>query len=260
MKKGIFLTIGIFIATLSINAANLKSTENYYKNRSVNFVENGIAFTVFTNGSFNYDTNVFLHRNERRFRQNIIIDRDYLGRIAFINNIPIRYNNRDRVTRIGDVTIRYNRGRIINVGYLDISYNRYGEPIFFGSVRRNNINLNIYSGRICNYNDPFFFRNDFRRSYAEFRRDRNFIYYRNNANKVIRRRLASNLNRQNNAFKKRNNNNNVVRRNTTVVRRNTNINRSNRNTTVIKKRTVVKNNKNKNRNNTKRKPDARRRS
>lgn len=257
MKKGILLSIGIFMATLTISATNLNSIENYYRNRTVNFVENGIAFTVFTNGNFNYNSNIFINRNGRRFRQNILIDRDYFGRIAFINNIPIHYNNRNRVSRIGDVIIRYNRGRVVNVGYLDISYNRYGEPIFFGNVRRNNINLNIYSSRVCNYSDPFFYKSDFRRNYAEFRRDRNFIYYRNNSNKIIRRRVAGTINKQNRAFKKRNNSS-IIKRNTNVVRRNTSANRNNRSTTVVKKRTVIKNNKNQN--NTKRKPDTRRRS
>jgi hypothetical protein len=255
MKKGVLFLIGLFVVTLTSTAANTTSIDFTHRNRTINFVENGIAFTVFTNGNFNYSTDVFNYRNGRRYRQNIIIDRDYRGRINFINNIPIRYNRWDNVTRIGEVIINYNRGRIINVGHLSISYNHFGEPIFFGNVRRNNINLNIYSGRICSYNDPFFYGNDFRRNYRQFRRDRNFVYYKNRSNNIVRRRVANNVRNNNNIVKKQNR---IVRNNTITKNNNRNKNVRKNNTTVTKRRTTVT--RNNNGNNTRRSASTKRRS
>ena len=155
------------------------------------------------------------------------------------------------VTRIGDVIIRYNRGRIVNVGHMNISYNQFGNPIFFGNVR-NNFNINVNLGRIYSYNDIFFNRRDFRRNYTQFRRDRNYIYYRNKANNVVRRSVANNA-RNNNILKNRTNKGNKINRNNTVRK-------NNRNTVVTKRKTVVTRSNNGNRNNTRRSTSTERRS
>ncbi len=251
MKKGILFLIGLFVTTISTTAVNTSTIENFNRNRTINFVENGVAFTVYTNGEFNFDTDVFINRNGRNFRQQVFIDRDFRGRINFINNIPIRYNRWNNVTRIGDVIIRYNRGRIVNVGHMNISYNQFGNPIFFGNVR-NNFNINVNLGRIYSYNDIFFNRRDFRRNYTQFRRDRNYIYYRNKANNVVRRSVANNA-RNNNILKNRTNKGNKINRNNTVRK-------NNRNTVVTKRKTVVTRSNNGNRNNTRRSTSTERRS
>ena len=258
MKKGVLFFIGFFVIAFSTTLTNANTVGNFHRNRTINFVENGVAFSVFTDGNFNYDTDVFMYRNGRRFRQNIIIDRDYRGRINFINNVPIRYNRWNNVTQIGDVFINYNRGRIINVGHLTISYNHFGEPLFFGNVR-NNVNLNIYSGRIWSYNDPFFYGRDFRRNYTQFRSDRNFIYYRNRANNVVRRRVTKNIRNNNNIIRNRKNtirrtDNNINRKNS----RNNILKKNNRNSTVTKRKTVVT--RNNNGNSTRRSTSTKRRS
>lgn len=201
MKRGLYFLVAMFMMVSSVEATNgSKLTNRYWVNNysydnAVNFFERGIEFFVFTNGDFDFDTSF----NNRGVR----IDRDFRGRIRRVGNVFINYDFRGNVTRIGNVFINYRRNRLFRVGNLEVRYDRWGYPIFYGDVRDNyyvdngvRINLNI--GRIFNFNDRFFFRNDFNRNYTRFREDRNFYYYRANKNarvgkndKVIRRRKAA---------------------------------------------------------------------
>lgn len=183
----------------AINGSKLTNrywVNNYSYDNAVNFFERGIEFFVFTNGDFDFDTSF----NNRGVR----IDRDFRGRIRRVGNVFINYDFRGNVTRIGNIFINYRRNRLFRVGNLEVRYDRWGYPIFYSDVRDNyyvdngvRINLNI--GRIFNFNDRFFFRNDFNRNYTRFREDRNlYYYYRANKNarvgkndKVIRRRKAA---------------------------------------------------------------------
>merc|ERR1712194_299099 len=76
---------------------------------------------------------------------------------------------------MGDIYINYFRNRITRVGDLRVSYNRWGAPKFYGNIRNyyfdNGIRFNVSYGDVCNFNDPFFFKNDFRRNYTQFREE-----------------------------------------------------------------------------------------
>jgi hypothetical protein len=109
--------------------------------------------------------------------------------------------------------MNYRRGWLRRVGNLTIDYNRWGEPLFFGSVGFDGfyndyyygnawnanfgVGFNWNVGAVCVYNDPFFYGNEFRNSYRRVREDNNFIYYRANdgvnvsRDRIIRRRKPS---------------------------------------------------------------------
>ena len=235
MKKGILILLGMFMMVSTVEAKNGKELPNrfrvnYYSyNNSVNFIERGVEFFIFTNGDFDFDDRF----NNRSLR----INRDFNGRIRSIGNVFINYDRAGNVTRIGDVFIRYNRNRLTRVGDLRVNYNRWGYPVFYGNVRDfyydNGIRFNISFGDVFNYNDNFFSRNDFRRNYSQFREDRNFFYYkaRPNANigkrsNIIKRRksanevgTSNNIKRDNNNSYRNSNRSNTVKRSSNTTYR-----------------------------------------
>jgi hypothetical protein len=217
MKKGVLILLGMFMMVSTVEA---KKGENlpdrfgsYYSyNNAVNFFERGIEFFIFTNGDFDFDTRSYNNRGIR-------IERDFRGRIRSVGNVFINYDRRGNVTRVGNIFMRYNRGRLAKVGNLRVSYDRWDYPVFYGDVRNfyynNGVRFNVSFGDVFNYNDAYFFRNDFRRNYSQFREDRNFYYYRANANaktgkrsSIIKRRKAISNNttrtikRGNNSYRK----------------------------------------------------------
>lgn len=259
MKKGLYFLVALFMMVSSveaINGSNLtnRNWENYYSyDNAVSFVERGIEFFVFTNGDFDFDTN-FRNRGVR-------INRDFRGRIRRVGNVFINYDFRGNVSRIGNVFINYRRNRLVSVGNLTVRYDRWGYPIFYGDVRDNyffdnGVRFNLNIGRIYNFNDRFFYRNNFNRNYTRIREDRNFYYYRankganvNSNDRVIRRRKSTVENRRNNTVRNKNfsyrksdstNRNRTLRkddnRNDNKIERRKRINNDNRGKKVERKR------------------------
>jgi len=224
MKKGILFLLGFFMMVSSVEASVGNNFPDrfgftYSYDNSVNFVERGIEFFVFTNGDFDFDT---------RFRnRGVRIDRNFNGQIRRVGNVFINYDRFGNVTRIGNVFINYRRGRLHRVGDLRVRYDRWGYPFFTGNVRDfyydNGIRININFGDVFGYNDRFFLRNNFRRNYIQFREDRNFYYYKARPNakvgkrsQIIRRRKPANVRnnrtiRRDNNFKYRKNNTSINR-------------------------------------------------
>ena len=190
MKRGLLLLLGMLIMVSSVEANNGNKLLNrigfnYSYDNSVNFIERGVEFFVFTNGDFDFDT---------RFRNTRVpIRRDFRGRIQRVGNVFINYDYFGNVTRIGNISMRYYRGRLTNVGNLRVRYDRWGYPAFYGQVRsnfyyHNGVRINLNIGDICNYNDAYFSGRDFRRNYSKIREDRNYYYYRANPNAKIGKR------------------------------------------------------------------------
>lgn len=210
MKKALLLFLGMMsIATVSadnIEKSTGKIGVNYLYNDAVTFYERGVEFHVFLNGDFDYNTHAsstYYDYNGYRGRQGVRIDRDFNGRVRRIGNVFINYDHRGNVKRIGNVFMRYNRGALTRVGGLKIRYNRWGEPYFYGRVKHtatfyDGYGININIGDVCDYDDVYFYRPEFRRNYRLLREDDNFYYYRAqpNANigtrsKVLKRRKAT---------------------------------------------------------------------
>jgi hypothetical protein len=220
MKKGILILIGMFIMVSNTKAKTDNNTPNnfgahYNYKDAVNFIERGIEFFIFTNGDFDFNINQndsHYDYNESRNKNNngVRINRDYRGRITRIENTFINYDFKGNVSRIGSVFIRYYRDRLVKVGDLRIRYNRFGFPFFYGNVRdyyyNNGIEYSINFGDVCDYNDTYFYRSEFSINYNQFREDSNFYYYRANPNAKIgkrstilrRRKPASNIDRNKN--------------------------------------------------------------
>ncbi len=252
MKKGVLLLLGMFMMVSHVEAKKgvnptVKIGVEYRYNEAVTFIERGIQFHVFLNGDFDFDSRYVRKRRNSRIR----IYRDYRGKISRVGNVSISYNSRGNVRRVGSIYMGYNRGWLTNVGQLDVSYDRWGNPVFYGQVRYNDyyydntnyynpglsVGFNINLGAICVYNDPYFYRNEFRTNYRQIREDDNFYYYRANKNANVsrdrilkRRKPARRTATQSNGVRKR------TEANTRVQKKRKNYATSNQ----VKKRTEVK--------------------
>lgn len=252
MKKGLLLLFGMFMMVSLVEAKDgVNPTERigveYRYNEAVSFIERGVRFHVFLNGDFDFDSRYVRTRGNSRIR----IKRDYRGRVRRVGNVTISYNIRGDVRRVGSIYMRYNRGLLTNVGQLGIDYDRWGDPVFYGQVRYNDyyynsanyynpgfsVGFNLNLGAICVYNDPYFYRNEFRTNYRQIREDDNFYYYRANKNaKTSRNRI---LKRRKPARRTATQSNSVRKRVGTNTR--TQQKRRSYNTpTQVKKRTSVK--------------------
>lgn len=141
MKK--LATIFAFILTGNLFAsagshASLLAHRNFDYGDSFIFVENGITFSVFPDGEFdfyidnpNYVGVDFQSRNlnisfNSGFNYDPYVQYDDYGAIIQIENTPIFYDFYGRVTRIGSVDIFYNNGRLSRLGGLYVHYNNLG--------------------------------------------------------------------------------------------------------------------------------------
>ncbi|KAA3624036.1 MAG: hypothetical protein DWP94_04555 [Flavobacterium sp.] len=157
MKKSILLVVlflmGMTTQTFSQqnkNVANYPGTyDRYYNSHEIRFVENGVLYSVATDGTFhfrelhdpyayrngrrNYKTMYYnsvpgqvTYVNSRRGNRNLIRT-DRLGRIRSIGSTQITYKRNGKVRSIGSVTMTYNRGLLTSVGNLIVHYNRRGK-------------------------------------------------------------------------------------------------------------------------------------
>ena len=89
---------------------------------------------------------------------------DNFERIRRIGNTFINYDFQDRVSRIGSIFLRYNRFALVQIGGLQLIYNRFGELIdTFGSVK---------SRRYSGFTNTYYYGNG----------NNSNVYYRNNNN------------------------------------------------------------------------------
>ncbi len=165
------LLLGYITTASAVELTNQKSSQNATIIKSkryaqpIIFLERGVEFLVFPDGSFDFNTNVrnvfynYRHKNRRRastnsiyrgpntglhsFNKNrgVIISRDRNGNVRRIGNVHLNYDRFGRITRAGSVFIDYSRGRrhssVIQVGGLSVDYNRWGEILYTqGQVHR----------------------------------------------------------------------------------------------------------------------------
>lgn len=201
-----------------VSSVEAKTNENlnpidkiWYYDNAITFIENGVEFTLFLNGEFDFNTrfgNTYFDYNGIRINKNrVTIIRDRKGRIIRIGNTFLNYNFRGKLNRIGSIFINYQRGFVSRVGDLQIKYRR-NNPYFYGQVHYNNynygnltINVGINLEDICDYNDAFFYKSNFRNNYYRLKEDQNFYYYKAKPNasigkrsSIIKRRKATSIN------------------------------------------------------------------
>ena len=110
----------------------------YSYNDSFIFVENGITFSVYPDGEFDFyideragvSANVNIGRTNITFNSgydyNPYVQYDDYGAIIQVENVPVYYDYYGRVSQIGDVDIRYNNGRVSRLGGLYVYYDNRG--------------------------------------------------------------------------------------------------------------------------------------
>lgn len=156
------------------------SIARYEFTQPIQFVERGVEFLIFPDGSFDFNTNLnYTHddfyyrtRNPRRrgpsFNltfgtprnfvhyvsprpRGVIVTHDRDGRVRRIGNVFVNYNRYGQVKRLGSVYIGYNHfGMLSQVGGLHIRYNRRGNVIAItGHVNFRNHNCAICGGNAC---------------------------------------------------------------------------------------------------------------
>jgi hypothetical protein len=151
MKKITLLVAGILLIGSVAKASELKSTDEKRITRinfdePLSFTERGIEFFVFPNGDFDFNTrpndsegdyffksagrrSSEVSRNNRPLNYGTLIEHDSFGRVRRVGNTFINYDNKDRVSRIGTVYMRYNRFALVQIGGMQILYNKRGDII-----------------------------------------------------------------------------------------------------------------------------------
>ncbi len=208
MKKLLLLVTVMLMGLTTVNGQRNKKgddfkTTHYRFAEPITFVERGVEFLIFPDGSFDFNTNIedtyynsntyYRTLNTKRSSINVSIgapvtvarihysaptsrgvlimhDRD--GKIRRIGNVFINYDREGRITRAGSVYMSYQRGNgnLRQVGGLRVNYNHWGEIVHVsGYVNSGNdyINYAIGSNR-WDDNQHYDFDHD----------DNHFYYYR----------------------------------------------------------------------------------
>lgn len=208
MKKFILLFASLLMSLTTVTASEFHHGKkkkyldklNRYRNaQPILFVERGVEFMVFPDGSFDFNTHINneyygydkyhrrsnvnatfgapnnYYRYSKYAGQGVSISHDRDGKVRRIGNIYLNYDRFGKIKRAGNVYMNYNRGngRLIQVGGLHVTYNRWGEIVRTqGRVNRNFVNNPRYNDD-CDYND----RND---DYDIYYDDGMHYYYKQN--------------------------------------------------------------------------------
>ncbi len=226
MRKQLLIIVLIISFNFSPHIfANTKSNVNTtfygYNNygEKFTFVENGISFSVFQNGEFDFYINPRngLHTNinfgavnisyNSGYNYNAYVQYDDYGAIIQIENVPIYYDYYGRITQVGNVNVSYFNNRLARIGGLNVYYNTYGHYSHYeGSINQ----YNRYY--VFNPFHDFFVRPQFNRcivSYNPYRRyyspyryeyggfDYNKKYYKNYNKKSAYRKVDSRISSNN---------------------------------------------------------------
>lgn len=200
MKTLVLLFAGILfsinsVTALDLNANSTDTPKHYRYVQPVTFVENGIEFSIFPDGNFDFDflyNDAYYNSNSRRSSINAsyngprvsinytstspnrnYISRDRNGTIRVIGNVPINYDRAGNVTQIGSVFIGYGRGRnttLNQVGGLTVNYNNWGQIV----STRGYINAHNRNADFCAV------QNDSWNNNTHFDNDDNYYYYQKN--------------------------------------------------------------------------------
>jgi hypothetical protein len=181
-KTGLFLAALLLIVTTAQASETVTDetskngiTKRYRHVKPIQFVERGIVFFVYPNGTFDYESSRTVNRPNRRGgiyaninapgfqvsyntalrnnRRGLNVQRDWNGRIRSVGNVSISYSRYGKVNRIGKVQMRYHRGQLERVGGLKLHYGRNGNLIrISGSVNHYNSDCGICGTANCTMN------------------------------------------------------------------------------------------------------------
>ncbi len=123
-------TTGVFATGTNEDKVAIRNAYRY--DNSFIFVENGITFSVYPDGEFDFyiEDRVTGRRNGITFNSGYdyspYAQYDDYGAVIQVENVPIYYDYYGRVSQIGDVNINYRNGRVRRVGGMYVYYNNRG--------------------------------------------------------------------------------------------------------------------------------------
>ncbi|MEW4924542.1 hypothetical protein [Algibacter sp. 2305UL17-15] len=218
MKRVLLVFTSMLIGLTTVSATELNHQtqtntfeikKNYHYAQPIIFMERGIEFLIFPDGSFDFNTNVnnnyrsttnyrrssrrstinrFYHRPNARMNYNpgnrgVYISRDRNGTIRRIGNVFLNYDRHGRLTRVGSIFMNYSRGKhssLKRVGGLQVDYNRWGDIEYL------NGQVNHFYRDYCNFCgvQSCGITHDFetKKKHGQKHRNRNDDIYQNNDN------------------------------------------------------------------------------
>ena len=225
MKRLLLLFAGLLIGLTSASATELHhqkkktkidKTKRYRYAQPIMFVERGVEFLVFPDGSFDFNTNYentfqndlyYKKRNSKRSSVNntygapgkrvkytsyrhrnrgISISHDRDGKVRRIGNIFLNYDRRGKLKRVGSIYMNYKRNSTLTqVGGLRVKYNHWGEIVYTrGQVNRFSNSCNICGVNSCsidhNHRDRNYDDDDWYDDDIYDNDDDNYYYYKQN--------------------------------------------------------------------------------
>ncbi len=212
MKKQLLFSAMVLIGLTSFAAPtihfqsqveNFKNTTNYRFVEPIIFIEQGIEFLIFPDGSFDFYTNLKnrsnsynkayskdkpnSHRgsvdnnqgkpgtmNGRYYKKpivsGVIIEYGFNGLVARIGNMEVDYDKKGRIKRLGSIKISYDDGKLSKVGNLKVKYNRWDEIMSVrGSVNKDNNNYKYGSQYSTLRSSP---------NYKDYENHKDYYYYK----------------------------------------------------------------------------------
>jgi len=184
MKTIVLLITGLLFGITPVSAEHKSASQgedlsvNFYYDQPISFIERGVEFLIFPDGSFDFNTelnttpgDVYYRKTSTNKRRSInttygapgtfysprprgvIITHDRDGKVRRIGNVFLNYNRQGQIKRIGSVYINYNRhGYLTQVGGLIIHYRNHRIVRITGHVNRFNQNCGICNTRSCTVN------------------------------------------------------------------------------------------------------------
>ncbi|WP_152975615.1 hypothetical protein [Lacinutrix himadriensis] len=237
MKKLVLLFTGLLMTLTSVTAAEkITATQKqgedlnisrYSFAQPIQFVERGVEFLIFPDGSFDFNTNLDYTNGDSYYRTTnsrtrtpitstrtrsvnrtfgapgtrvtytnssipnggVIVTHDSHGKVRRIGNVFVNYNREGQVKRLGSVYINYNRyGMLDQVGGLHIRYDRNGYVIgMTGHVNYSNQGCGVCGMTSCSINH-FDNHNDWDNDHNDYNND-DFYYYKKNGKTVKQKKL-----------------------------------------------------------------------
>ncbi|MEH6778375.1 hypothetical protein, partial [Maribacter arcticus] len=137
MKNLVLLFTAMILGTTGVFATGINedkvATSNAYRyDNSFIFIENGITFSVYPDGEFDFyiENQVSGRRDGITFNSGFdyspYAQYDDYGAVIQVENVPIYYDYYGRVNQIGDVDINYLNNRVRRVGGMNVYYNNRG--------------------------------------------------------------------------------------------------------------------------------------
>ena len=217
MKKIVLLFTAVLMGLTSVTAAETSSailnkdldlTSRYRYAQPVTFIERGVEFLIFADGSFDFNTDLisprgtglYFQRNTRRSSINVaigapgasnyhygargvLVTHNRLGQVRRVGNVFINYDRYGRIVRVGSVKISYRHGFLRQVGGMRLQYNRKGRLIHTkGFINRSNRGHDVY------LNGGY---DDFDRWDDDYIDDDNYYYFKQNGKVKKQKKLKS---------------------------------------------------------------------